>query len=314
MEEEKKRQNLIVEGIKEDPDQHPKQQVLDMLSDIGAKVQADDVAAILRLGPGKLKRNRPRPILVKFVNVNSKYEVYRNVKNLSNSDKWKYIRIQDDLPFEVQQQRKEMRCLAALARERGHDATVKGNALIVDEMRYQYKDLEDLPEGINITNAKLVQLDDGWAFQSHHAFCSNMAQCVIQYKGHDFNSSEQVYWYKCAEEAEDQRTMERVRESKNGYEAKRAGMQMKKSQDLDDKKERIMEECQDLKYDQNDDLKDKLINLEGTLYEATMDMKFGAGLTIAQRDKFGSDDQKGQNKLGLMLMRRGTNTVNKVLL
>ena len=75
MEEEKKRQNIIIimEGIKEDTNQHPKQQILDMLNVIGG--------------------NKPRPILVKFTNVNSKYEVYRNVKNLSNSDKWKYIRI-----------------------------------------------------------------------------------------------------------------------------------------------------------------------------------------------------------------------------
>ena len=80
---------------------------------------------------------------------------------------------------------------------------VKGNALIIDEMRYQYKDLDDLPEGINMINAKLVQLDNGWAFQSHHAFYSNMANCVIRYKGHNFNSSKQVYWYNCAKEVDD---------------------------------------------------------------------------------------------------------------
>ena len=121
-------------------------------------------------------------------------------------------------------------CLATLATEQGYNATVKGNALVVDDIRYLYKEIEDLPEGINITNAKLVKLEDGWAFQSHHAFCSNMARCNIRYKGHDFSYSEHVYWYKCTEEVDNQRVMERVRDSKNGYDAKRAGGRLKESQ------------------------------------------------------------------------------------
>ena len=203
MEEERRRQNIIVEGLKEDANTPPKQQIMEMLSDIGADIVADDVTVVTRLGPGgRAKASRPRATLVKFANVNKKHELYKHVKNLGQSDKWKYIRIQDDLPVEIQNERKEMRCLAALARDRGHNATMKGNALIVDDIRYLYKDLDDLPEGINMTNAKLVKLEDGWAFQSHHAFCSNMAKCNIRYKEIDFTSSEQVYWYKCAEEAE----------------------------------------------------------------------------------------------------------------
>ena len=95
------------------------------------------------------------PILVKFTNVNVKHELYKNIKKLGESDKWKYVFIQDELPHEVQQERKDMRCLAALARERGHTATVKGNALIVDEVKYLFKECGDLPEGINMENAEL---------------------------------------------------------------------------------------------------------------------------------------------------------------
>ena len=82
------------------------------------------------------------------------------------------------------------------------------------------------------------------------------------------------------------------------------GAALKKTKELDDKKEQLMEEAQNLKYDQNDDLKDKLINLEGNLYEATLDMVFGAGLIILQKDRFGTEKQHGANKLGLMLIRK----------
>ena len=101
--------------------------------------------------------------------------------------------------------------------------------------------------------------------------------------------------------------MERVRESQNAYEAKRAAAALRKTKELDDKKDQFMEEAQELKYKQNDDLRDKLINLEGNLYEATMDMVYGAGVTIAQKEKLGTEQQQGENKLGQMLMRRRDN-------
>ena len=180
IEDERRRSNIIIEGLKEEQHTQPKQQILEMLSDIGADIEADDMTVVTRLGPGgRTKTSRPRPVLVKFTNTNKKHELYKHVKNLGQNDKWKMIRIQDDLPLEVQNERKEMRCLAALARENGHDATLKGNALIVDDRRYLYKELGDLPEGINMTNAKLVKVEDGWAFQGHYAFCSNMAPCKI---------------------------------------------------------------------------------------------------------------------------------------
>ena len=303
MEEEKKRQNIIIDGIKEDPNKHPRQQVSELLADIDTNIKADDIMAVLRLGSGKTKTTRPRPILVKFANVNVKHELYKNIQKLGDSDKWKHVYVQDDLTSEVQQERKEMRCLAALARERGHNATLKGNALIVDEVKYLYKECGNLPEGINMKNAKLVELEDGWAFQSHHAFCSNMAKCTIRDDGHDYHCSEQLLWYKCAEDAEDQRAMAEVRECESGYAAKRIGYRIKKSNRWNGLRKPTMEKILRKKFDQNEEMKDELINLKGNLYEATTDTFFGAGLTIAQKDKFGSDEQPGDNVLGLQLMK-----------
>ena len=35
-------------------------------------------------------------------------------------------------------------------------------------------EMDNLPEGINMENAKMVELDDGIAFQSHYAFLKSI--------------------------------------------------------------------------------------------------------------------------------------------
>ena len=230
-----------IDGIKEEVNKHPRQQVIELLADINANIRADDISAVLRLGVGKPNSVKPRPILVKFTNSNNKQELFRNIRKLGESDKWKQVYVQDDLPYETQQERKEMRCLAALARERGHDATVKGNALIVDGAKYLYKDCDNLPEGITMVNAKLVEVEDRWAFQSHHAFPSNMAPFTIEDDGHDYHCGEQLYWYKCAEDAEDQCAMGKICDCKTGYDAKRIGHSIEKKKRWSSLRKPVME-------------------------------------------------------------------------
>ena len=79
-----------------------------------------------------------------------------------------------------------------------HTSSVRGGALIINEQRYSYRDIDKLPEGISIEAAKLVELEDGWAFQGHHAFLSTMYPCQIKHDGHDFHCSEQIYYYDMA--------------------------------------------------------------------------------------------------------------------
>ena len=56
-----------------------------------------------------------------------------------------------------------------------------------------------------------------------------------------------------------------------------------------------------LKFDQNTLLKLKLCRLDRRLYEATTDLYFTCGLTLAQKKKIKSGQNPGQNKLGLAL-------------
>ena len=194
-----------------------------------------------------------------------------------------------------------MRCLAALAREKGHRATVRGRALVVDDVRFTYNDIGNLPDGITMENTKLVRLEDGWAFQSHYAFPSSMYPCKIRHNDRDFQCVEQAYFHDMAEEAGYQRAAEKLRECKNGYTAKGIGERIKKPEGWNDRKYDVSAKLHEKKYVQNEGLQQRLLALKGKLYEATRDDFFGAGITLAQKHLLGKEQQKGLNRLSEIL-------------
>ena len=70
---------------------------------------------------------------------------------------------------------------------------LRGNILIIDGIRYTYKDIDQLSHGLTMENVKLVKVLDGYAFQSHYAFLSNMFPCIIKFEGEDYKSAEHLY-------------------------------------------------------------------------------------------------------------------------
>ena len=301
--EEKKRSNLLIDGIPEPTNGTLIDTVTEMLSAIDVKLLPGQIQSAYRIGAvNKVNKTRPRTILVRLNSPSLKFEIYKNVRKLKENDKWKKVYISDDLPKEIANQRKVLRCLAATARDRGHRATVRGAALIVDDIRYNYSEIDDLPDGITMENAKVVQLDDGIAFQSHFAFLSSMFPVTIVINSTPTHCAEQAYWLEIARLAGNKKVIEKVRDAKDGYEAKRAGQQIKITQEIEDKKEEIMAKVQELKFQQNPELKTKLVMTKGNLYEATLDTFFGCGLLLSQKSKIGTAEQPGANRLGLKLM------------
>ena len=67
-----------------------------------------------------------------------------------------------------------------------------------------------------------------------------------------------------------------------------------------------------LKFDQNDGLRDRLINTKGFLYEATKaDLDFACGFTLSQAKEIKKDNIKGKNMLGRILCEYRDNIVGK---
>ena len=95
--------------------------------------------------------------------------------------------------------------------------------------------------------------------------------------------AEQSYWIKIAQLAGDKLAERKVCDAKTGYEAKREGHKIKITQEIENLKEDIMAEVQDLKFTQNSELKRRLMATKGNLYEATLD-KFFSYICYSRRN------------------------------
>ena len=67
---------------------------------------------------------------------------------------------------------------------------------MIDGKAYSYLEKSNLPHNLSIQVAKLVQVEDGVAFQGKHALLSNHHPCRIHKDGKDFSSSEQQFHFR----------------------------------------------------------------------------------------------------------------------
>ena len=82
---------------------------------------------------------------------------------------------------------------------------VRGRARIIDDKRHTHDDLNDLLFDLSLENGKIVETEDGTAFQGKHAYLSNLADCQLVEGEEDFQSAEQYILINKAQLAKDNR-------------------------------------------------------------------------------------------------------------
>lgn len=135
---------------------------------------------------------------------------------------------------------------------------------------------------------------------------SNFGDCIINYDGVIFHSSEQLYQYKKAEYHNDRVLMQHILESTNPLDAKRLGGSIKKPRTTwrtTGISEEVMKEVNMLKYLQNKDLRDKLIDTgDRILAECNSGDKFwGTGYSVDSWQVLDSRNW-GLNRVGEIIM------------
>ena len=197
-EEELKRQNILIQGISESPYKKTKADVTELLKFVEIDVNNTTVTSIYRIGPKPKNQNRCRPVKVKFGSTLSKQDLFKNIKKLKDSDKWKNIGINDDLSEEKLSKQRDLRALAALARTKGQTAQQRGDFLILNEQKFSYRDIDDLPFHLSLEEAKLRPTKDGFAFQGPHVYLSNLADAPFDDDGTPYRNMEEYYQCKHA--------------------------------------------------------------------------------------------------------------------
>ena len=173
--EDCKRRNIIIEGIKESSFQKTKEVVGELLTELGIEMSPVTVVNLHRLGKYTEDSTRQRPVKVLFLSNLTKQILFKNISKLKDKEKWNRITIDDDVTDDTKNIQKDLRCLAASARAKGLKAQQKGKALILEGQRYAYAEIDNLPHEISLENAKIVKTEDGVAFQGKHAYLSNLA-------------------------------------------------------------------------------------------------------------------------------------------
>ena len=82
---------------------------------------------------------------------------------------------------------------------------------------------------------------------------------------------------------------------------KKASKKIDIADDWDTVKIKIMKKITHLKYDQNDNLRDKLLATQGHLYESTKGDSFSCGMSLAEAKNIAQDTIPKANQLGIIL-------------
>ena len=153
-EEEAKRCMVLLEGIPERTKLKPREIAANLLNELEINFVESDIRAAYRLGQLQDKQKRGRTIKVKLSASYIKQEIYKNINKLKGNRSWEGVIISDVLSQQEQEQRRDLRCLAAFARSHDIEAKVKGDKLVIDGKTYKYDDIDELPYELSLEKAK----------------------------------------------------------------------------------------------------------------------------------------------------------------
>lgn len=246
-------------------------------------------------------KKKHRPILVKLLREEHQRYIYRNRNILRDTDEFSSVFINEDLPQIIVQRRADVRSVYLNAIEKGHDAKMIGTKVIVD-IPYKHRDLEKLPQGLKLSDSKIVNVKGGLAFATANAYLSNFFRCDLEYNGLLFDSAERAYQFERCKRLGAPEIAQQVLDAKDAKACKQASWYVKSTPEWDAQKRGIMKEIVTEKFSQNDLLLESLLATgKKALIEATTDMFWGAATVIGSK-LLKNGSWKGRNELGLILV------------
>ena len=295
--------NVIVEGILEEKNENIRQKIDELFEQLDLPFDSDWVDSVYRIGVRNDNTKRPRAIKVNFPFLRYRNELFRNLHKLKLNQKYKKVYVVDDFPPETQEKIKELRAISAFSRSQGLDSRMKGANLVIDGKAYAHENMDKLPDKLSMEAAKLIEVEDGIAFQGKHAYLSNHHPCEINFGDKKYNTSEKAYQHTRALENNEGGVARQIYEQTELKEIIRLSKLIKDTPEWKQKEVPTMAIIIRHKFDQNPHLKAKLCKTKGHLYEATTHKVFGCGFLPAQHTQIKKANVTAGNKLGEELER-----------
>ena len=163
-----------------------------------------------------------------------------------------------------------------------------------------------LPVDITLEAAYTREIDNSIYFNSEHVFLSNFSPCSITLPDATCSSLEQAYFYTMAKELGNLKIAQIILETHLPREIKKLGGKLIATIEWNRKAPQVMFDLLTIKFQQNPDLKEKLLATgDKKLIESTQSKFWGCGLTIPMIDRqmkeHGQVKTTGKNTLGEQL-------------
>lgn len=144
----------------------------------------------------------------------------------------------------------------ANARQKNVEAQSFGDRITVDNVPYTYKEIDSLPDGLKLEDAKTILT---LAFQGPHSYLSNFFRATVKYNGRTFPTSEHAYQFERAQFLGRHSNASEILTALTPQEAKRIGNRAGPTREWDYCKVERLKLITVEKFNQNHYLRDKLV-------------------------------------------------------
>ena len=308
---EKRANNIIIRGVPEKDNERMHETMNELLGPLKGEVTYVQTDGAARLGPrdkgqsrGRRQRDQPRPIRVFCTTRLQKGVIYRAIQDIRKIPKFANVTLGNDLDNDRMLIRKEVFTIFIAAKQMPNvQVKMRGEAIEIDGTVYKRDQFQNLPHGLSLEAASVVQTPDGVAFQGHGAPISSLYQCEIDDGFRVYNCVEQQLVYNKAVECGDFVASAKVLCEVNPYTILEIGKSISPTNEWEGIERNILKNCHRLKLQQNDDIRRKILDYDTkSFYEATFNRTFGAGFNLESAVQGMSDPPKGfKNELGLII-------------
>ena len=277
LENEKRATNLKIDGVQEAERENLSDIVLKLAAAIGVRCQPPDIDFVYRIGKAR-HDDRPRPILVHLKTQTVRDNIFYGRSKLRRNDDWKYVYVNDDVNESTRKKREDIRAVSLLCHVKNVEHKLHNDSIVINGRKYTEHQIDLLPEGLKIEDAKTIPTDKGILFQSEHSFLSSFYEAPFVYEEKVHNTVEHGYNYVRATMGNRPDIARLIRSATTPQEAKRLGKLVPETEEFKNFKKQLMEILQHEKYTQNPELQIRLVKTgDAKLLEATSDSYFGIG-------------------------------------
>lgn len=297
-----RKRNFVITGLAESNDERSDSLILLVYNYLQTFVETLDISdfdCAYRLGK---RSNKTRPILCKLVKESVRNDICSVRNSLNDEDSETKVYLNDDLPQLMIERKAVFRTVVKLAKSQKIPASSTNTKVTVNNITYSHRNLDCLPEGCRLEDARTIKVKGGYAFQSEYSWLSNFFPCTIEIEDQRFTSAEQAYQFTKASRLGDTNLAKMIMRCKNAKEAKKKGSGHEINPKWDAQKIDVMRTIAREKFMQNPELCDKLVQTgQASLIEATLDSFWAANATLNSKSlKKGT--WEGANFMGKILM------------